>query len=72
MKPDTESGYTADLCDCLQNSQTENGVCLQLSQNAHKIDPVLPAAMVNTFVKAACVNMYIMAITPQPTDQSAI
>ena len=44
-----------DLCDCLQDSQTENGSRLQVSQNAHKIDNA--AAMLNTFVKAACVNM---------------
>ncbi len=51
----------------MRGSQTENGIRLRLS---HKTDPVLPAAMVTTFAKAACVNMWAMATTPEPTDQS--
>ncbi len=44
MKPGGKGGFTADICDCMQDSQAENDVRLQAG-HAHKTDPVLSVAM---------------------------
>ena len=44
MKLGGKGGFTADICDCMQDSQAENDVRLQLSQTCtcvHKTDPLL-------------------------------